>query len=623
MKKNLIYIGLLSIFSFLGCEDYLEKEPLDKLTNENFWVNETSLRSYSQDFYSSYFTGYAQDYRLFGGYFSGDSYNDDFLLTTATGTDRAQRFYFPASNTAAPNNSTVWKKQYEMIRKANVMLEHIPNMDIEESAKQHWTGIARFFRAIAHSTLVKEFGDIPFYDVAPGPEQLDLLYKDRDSRITVVDKILEDFDYAVDNVRADDGTLQINKYLVGSFMSRWMLFHGTWIKYHGSSVGGVGITVDNATIKRYLDGSIKGANAVIKSGKFKIGNSYNALFTSESLAGNPEIIFYREYVTGLACNALLAYNAKEDQELGAVSKDLIDSYLCMDGLPLAQSPLYKGKNDPSIENSFQNRDPRLYDSFVDSLRIMNSGLHSATSPTGYVSKKFLNEKWLADNEPYITGLLSPADAPVFRYAEVLLNYAEARYEVSLIGGDAFTQADLDISINQIRQRNLTKWGEAPAIARTMPTITLAGNKISVNGVIIEDPKRDPEIDPVLWEIRRERRIELVMEGRRSEDLNRWAKFEYLNTQKSAQPSDIVLGAWIKKEDYPGISDAVKLYNPNGDDSKEGYIMFYYYSGDKTAQRSFVKGDKNSERNYLRAVPLTEINKYSDAGYTLSQNPGWE
>ncbi len=623
MKKNLIYIGLLSIFSFFGCEDYLDKEPLDKLTNDNFWVNETSLRSYSQDFYSSYFSGYAQDYRLFGGYFSGDSYNDDFLLTTATGTDRAQRFYFPASNTAAPNNNTIWKKQYEMIRKANVMLENIPNMKIDEAAKLHWTGIARFFRAIAHSTLVKEYGEVPYYDVALSPDQLDLLFKDRDSRTEIVDKILEDFDFAVDNVRADDGTLQVNKYVVGAFMSRWMLFHGTWLKYHGTSVGSASKPVDNALIKRYLDGAIKGANAVIKSGKFKIGNTYNALFSSESLAGNQEIIFYREYVTGLYCNALMAYNAKEDQELGGVAKDLIDSYLCLDGLPVSQSPLYKGKADPSIQNSFQDRDPRLYDSFVDTLRIMNSGLHSATSPTGYVSKKFLNEKWLADNEPYITGLLSPADAPIIRYAEVLLNYVEARYEVSLIGGEAFTQTDLDVSINQIRKRNLTKWGESPAVVRTMPEIQLAGNKISVNGVIIEDPKRDTDVAPILWEIRRERRIELVMEGRRSDDLNRWAKFEYLNTQKGGKPADIVLGAWINKEDYPGIKSAVRLYNPNGDETKEGYIMFYYYTGDKTAHRTFVKGDINSERNYLRAVPLTEINTYSDKGYSLSQNPGWE
>lgn len=623
MKKNLIYISLFSIFALWGCEDFLDKEPLDKLRDEIFWENETSLRAYSQDFYSSYFTGYGQDYRIFGGYFSGDTYNDDFLLTTATGTDRAQRFYFPASNTIAPNDNTVWKKQYEIIRKANVMLERIPGMDVDEEIKQHWTAVGRFFRAMAHSALVKEYGDVPYFDTAPAPEQLDLPYKERDPRLVVVGKILEDFDYAVDYMREDDGLLQLNKSVAGAFMSRWMLFHGTWLKYHGTSTSPSAAQVDDGFIKSCLDGAIKGANAVIGSGRFKIGNTYNALFTSESLAGNQEIIFYREYVTGLAANALMAYNAKEDQELGGVTKGLIDSYLCSDGLPVSQSPLYKGKEDPGIANAFQERDPRLYDTFVDTLRIMNSGLHSATSPTGYVCKKFLNETWLANEEPFVTGLLSPADAPIIRYAEVLLNYAEARYEVSKLGGDAFTQADLDLSINQIRQRELTKWDEKPAVFRSLPAVSLTGNALSVNGITIDDPARDPEVDPVLWEIRRERRIELALEGRRGEDLDRWGKFEYLQTQAGAGLSAIVLGAWIKKGDYPGISDAVRLYNPDGDATNEGYIVFYYYEGDKTAHRTFVKGDLNSERNYLRAVPLTEINKYTDAGYTLSQNPGWE
>jgi len=612
MKKNLIYIGCLSILTLFGCDDYLDKEPLDKLTNENFWVNETSLRSYSQDFYSSFFTGYAQDYRLFGGYFSGDSYNDDFLLSTATGTDRAERFYFPASNTSAPNTDVVWKRQYEVVRKANVMLEQIPGMNIDEATKNHWTGIGRFFRAMAHSALVKEYGDVPHYDKAPFADELDLLYKDRDPRTTVVERILEDFNYAVENVRANDGTLQVNQYVVGAFMSRWMLFHGTWVKYH---------TGDNNAARRYLEGAVKGADVVINSGNFNIENTYNELFSSESLAGNPEIVFYREYTTGLLTNALMAYNAREDQEYGGVTEDAIESYLCIDGLPIGQSPLYKGASNPSIKNAFQDRDPRLYNSVVDSLRIMNSGLHSATSPTGYATKKFLNEEWLANNSPFITGLLSPADAPIIRYAEVLLNYVEARYEVSTLGGDAFVQADLDKSINQIRERNLSKWGETTS--SSLPKVTLAGNAISVNGTIINDPARDSDIDPILWEIRRERRTELLLEGRRSEDLNRWAKFEYLNTQNGSSISKTALGAWINKSDYPEISDAVRLYNPNGNSTNEGYIAFYYHSDDRTDHRSFIKGDPNSEKNYLRAVPITEINKYKDAGYSLSQNPSWD
>lgn len=623
MKKYFIYIGCFLFLSGMpSCDDFLDKDSLDKPTNENYWIDETSLRSYTQDFYNTFFVGYAQDYRAFGGYYSGDSYNDDFLLTSENGSDINQRLFFPLSNTTGINGvETVWTKQLEMVRKANVMLAKIPGMDITAEQSEHWTGVARFFRALAYSELVKTYGDVPYLDVAPEPKDVDILYKPRDPRLFVVNKILDDYNYALEHVRATDKKLQVDKYLVGALMSRNMLFHATWLKYHGTTVGPTSVPVANADLEKLFQGAIDGAEVVMNSGKFNIGNTYNALFTSETLASNPEIVFYREYTTGLYCNALMAYNAKEDQKLGGASANAIESYLCTDGLPIKQSSLYKGASDPSIKKSFIDRDPRLYDTFVDSVRILNSGLHAASSPTGYASKKFLNEDWLAANSPYITGLLSPADAPIIRYAEVLLNYVEARYETSKVGGAGFTQSDLDKSINQIRNRVLTKWGEKPAIDRTMPKVSLSGTNISVNGVVINDPDRDPAVDAILWEIRRERRIELMMEGRRNDDLNRWAKYEYLNTGNGTAPDKTILGAWIDKADYPGIKDAVKLYDPAqpGTTVTKGYIN--YYSTSK-AIRTFVKGNIESERYYLRAIPATQITIYKDKGYTLTQNPGW-
>jgi hypothetical protein len=625
MKKYLVYIGcFLMLASMPGCNDFLDKDPLDKLTNESYWVDETSLRAYSQDFYSTYFVGYAQDYRAFGGYFSGDSYNDDFLLTSDNVSDTDQRLFFPTTNTTGINGvTTTWDDQYKIVRKANVMLEKIPNMDITDEAKEHWMGIGRFFRALAYSTLVKTYGGVPYIDYAVDPADLDVLYKDRDDQVTVVNKILEDYDYALKHVRVTDGTRQVNKYVVGAYMSRNMLYHATWLKYHGTTVGTASQAVPNTELSKFFKGAIDGAQEVLNSGQFSIGNTYNALFTTDNLAGNGEVIFYREYTSGVATNAIMAYNAKEDQRLGGATIDAIESYLCLDGLPIGQSPNYQGATDPSIESAFKDRDPRLYDTFVDSLRILNSGLHPASSPTGFASKKFLNEDWLAADSPYVTGLLSPADAPVIRYAEVLLNYVEARYEISKVGGDAFAQADLDKSINEIRKRVLTKWGESPAVNRKLPTVTLSGNNLSVNGTIINDPVRDSDVDPILWEIRRERRIELMMEGRRSEDLNRWAKFEYLNTGAANSPTKKVLGAWINKSDYPGIEAAVKLFdpaNPSAATPTKGYIA--YYAVDEVL-RAFTKGDINSEKNYLRAIPVAQITIYKDKGYTLTQNPGWE
>lgn len=626
MKKYIVYISCaLSMMSLSGCEDFLDRDPQNKQTNDTYWLNETSLRTYAQDFYSSYFTGYGTDYTVFGGYFSGDNFTDDFL-TLAGGVRN-----FPVSATTDINASTgTWSSGYDVVYKANVMIEKIPGMSISDEAKNHWMSIARFFRAMAYSSMSKTYGGVPYIDKVLDPAvDKDELYKDRDSYLTVAQKILEDFQYALANVRLDDTKRQVNRYVVGAYMSRNMLYHATWLKYHGTTVGPDSKPVSDADLKALLQGAVDGANVVMNSGLYAIGNDYNGLFATDDLAGNKEIIFYREYTSGVTTNALMSYNASENQDMGGVTQNVMESYLCSDGLPIAQSPLYKGNIDPSIEYAFQNRDPRLYQTVVDSLRILNSGLSPmASSPTGYATKKFLNEQWFAEDSPYTKNIYSPADAPTIRYAEVLLNYVEARYEISKVGGDAFTQDDLDKTINRLRGRQLTKWGEKPEVKRTMPAVTLTGNSLAVNGITINDPVRDADVDPVLWEIRRERRMELIMEGFRGEDLRRWAKYEYLNSEEIVNgvemPDKTFLGAYVKKADYPGIktgADGVHLFNPadpGNTDPDEGYI---WYLNQKNV-RVFKKGDLNSERYYLRAVPAAEITTYKDKGYTLTQNPGW-
>lgn len=626
MKKYIVYISCaLSMMSLSGCEDFLDRDPQNKQTNDTYWLNETSLRTYAQDFYSSYFTGYGTDYTVFGGYFSGDNFTDDFL-TLAGGVRN-----FPVSATTDINASTgTWSSGYDVVYKANVMIEKIPGMSISDEAKNHWMGIARFFRAMAYSSMSKTYGGVPYIDKVLDPAvDKDELYKDRDSYLTVAQKILEDFQYALANVRLDDTKRQVNRYVVGAYMSRNMLYHATWLKYHGTTVGPDSKPVSDADLKALLQGAVDGANVVMNSGLYAIGNDYNGLFSTDDLAGNKEVIFYREYTSGVTTNALMSYNASENQDMGGVTQNVMESYLCSDGLPIGQSPLYKGHADPSIEYAFQDRDPRLYQTVVDSLRILNSGLSPmAASPTGYATKKFLNEQWFAEDSPYTKNIYSPADAPTIRYAEVLLNYVEARYEISKVGGDAFTQDDLDKTINRLRGRQLTKWGEKPEVKRTMPAVMLTGNSLAVNGITINDPVRDADVDPVLWEIRRERRMELIMEGFRGEDLRRWAKYEYLNSEEIVNgvemPDKTFLGAYVKNADYPGIktgADGVHLFNPadpGNTDPDEGYI---WYLNQKNV-RVFKKGDLNSERYYLRAVPATEITTYKDKGYTLTQNPGW-
>lgn len=609
MKNITRFLAIVVLLLATGCtKEFLDKKPLDKFTDDTYWTNEPNLRAYAQEIYLPLFEGYSTDFVNFGGFFTGDSWSNDFSRTSPTA--------FPRIVDEA-TNSAAWS--FATVRKANVMLEKIPTMKISEDAKKHWIGIARFFRAMAYSALVKNFGDVPYYDKVPASTDLAYLYKGRDAQLEVVDKVMEDYRFAVDNIQASDGRQQINKYVAGAYMSRWMLYHATWFKYHGSTIGQKSQQVPNEKLKSYFDAAIYGAQEVMASENYSIGDTYNELFSSDNLEGNKEVIFYREYASGLVTNALMSYNAKEEQIAG-LCKNALDDYLCADGLPISQSSLYQGTINPEIAGEFANRDPRLYQSFVDSLRL--PGLNANNSPTGYVCKKYLNEAWLATGSDYVNNNRSPADCPLIRYAEVLLNYVEARYEVSKVGGDPFTQNDLDATINKIRGRKLVKWGET--LGKTMPRLQLAGGSLAADGTVIADSRRDPSIDPILWEIRRERRIELMMEGHRGNDLRRWAKFEYLNTGTATTPTDINKGAWIVKSKYnpslfEGATPKLRLWYPTADQSA-GYL---WPCSVEKLQRTFTAGDPTSERVYLHTVTVEQINLYKGKGYTLYQTQGWE
>jgi len=135
---------------------------------------------------------------------------------------------------------------------------------------------------------------------------------------------------------------------------------------------------------------------------------------------------------------------------------------------------------------------------------------------------------------------------------------------------------------------------------------VVGNSPAVNGVVYDDPKRDPEVPSILWEIRRERRIELAMEGFRFNDLKRWKKLAYTDNFNRA---DINRGAWIRRSDYASLSNVVI---ENGAD--EGYII----PAARQAYRAF-----DNERVYLDPIPLDQIKLYQDQGVALTQNPGWQ
>lgn len=566
-KKYLIILCSLLITANSCKKDFLVRDPLDKFADDTYWRTEKEVSTFAWGFYTSYFTGYGSGF-TFGKYFSGETFNDDFGPSTPNA-------FIKTVPTSDGNWSFAW------VRKSNIFIDRVQKSTaLSTEAKKNWEGVGRFFRALEYNDLVKMYGDVPYYD-HPLEETSADLYKPRDNRILVLDNMLADMKYAADNVRTADGTTGpqkqiVNKMVVLSFMSRIFLYHGTYLKYHN---------VNPAKAAEYLEAARWAANEVMTKGGFSLNTKYRTVFSSLDLSGNPEVILFRQYNTAQSMHSLVSYVNREPQT--GASKNAIESYLCSDGLPIGLSPLYQ--QDHGIAKVMANRDPRIKETFVNTELRLN-GIASAYSTTGYSVLKFLMEDSSLWGTAEALSSTNTTDGPVIRYGEVLLNYIEAVAELGTI-----TQADMDKTINKLRDR--------PGIS--MPHLQVLGGMPAVNNVVYNDPRKDPSVSSLIWEIRRERRTELMMEGFRNDDLNRWMKFSYLDTEGN---KDINRGAWIDKASYPGAKVTLT-------DGATGYII--------PASAASTARIFNDDKVYLRPLPLDQIKLYKDQGVTLVQNPGWQ
>lgn len=590
MKKYIII--LFSIFLVLvSCQDYLDRKNLDTFDESNFWTNEGNMRLFAQGAYTAYFTGYGSGY-TWGNFFTGGAWADEYSSSAIW-----------TQNTATTGNGY----SFTWVRRANIMIDRVEKMPVSDEAKNHWRGIGRFFRAMEYSDLARAFGDIQWYDKEIQASDSLVSFKDRDPLPFVATKIMEDFQYAADNVRTNDGTLQINRDIVLAFMSRHLLYFGTYLKYYN---------IDQTVAATLLDKARWAADQLITSAKYSITDDYRAVFSSDNLSGNKEVIFYRQYETAKASHALVSYNNQEPQT-GTTLK-LVETYLASDGLPIKQSPLYNYALDNGLRfypDQYKNRDPRIAATLVDTLRIQ--GAHSAYSTTGFLCWKFL--PYTANNVDLIYNSSSNVtDAPIIRYGEILLNYAEAAAELG-----QFDQAAADRTINKLRNRAIKKNNLGNALIK-LPPMTISGTDVLAGATVINDPDRDPTVPPIIWEIRRERAVELAFEGFRKNDLKRWKKFEYLKTIETSGPTTMGKGAYIDFTKFTAAQvTAMKkfyFYYPNPTTQPNRAFIYNLYTAN--LRRDWQPGNSYYERQYLSAVPLDQIKLFSDLHKTLTQNPGW-
>lgn len=587
INLNILSAGLLlaTAVSFSSCDDFLTRDPQDTVTDvPSFWNNEENLRTSFLDYYTYFFPGYRSTWER----------ADNFAETNVADwtDDNAQEVATLFTKVAPTSDAGNWN--FKKIRNMNLLLSRIQSSTLGEEAKNHWSGVARLFRAMEYAKLVQKFGDVPYYDAVVGSTDNEQLYRARDPRTTVMDKVNEDLAFACTNIRVNDGTkgLTVNRAVAQGFASRIMLFEGTWQKYHANNT---------AKAAEYLKAAKDYAAALMQTNAYSIAPSYKSLTTSEDLAGNPEIIMYRSYVENVVMHSLMSFQNTE-MEMSSPSRSFVDAFLTKNGLPIHQAGNtdYKGKE---YAKEIQNRDPRLADNIDEESGLRLNGVAAVYAASGYYANRYVNKDLI--NKPGGMSNTNTTDAPVMKLNEVMLNYIEAAAELADLGQYTLTQADFDKTINAIRDRQSTK----------MPHVTLAGNALKVNGVEINDPDRDATVKPILWEIRRERRVELAYEGVRFNDLRRWGKLEYADMTKNKK---LNMGAWINKADYPENAEAlakITLCDENGKivTGNEGYIM---------PITEVAKMRVMADKDYLYPVPVDQITMYETHGFKLTQNPGW-
>ena len=614
MKKIIQILFIINILILSGCSDLLDRPPIQKGKDSTFWNSEIAVRVFANGFYSQYFNGYNSgwgvDYAPLRGYY----FCDDF---TSAGKQSGFETQAPESRTANTEGAA-WLQQYSgpnwnfaWVRKSNLLIDRVEQMKgvyLSDDAYKHWSAVGRFFRGYEYSRLVSVFGDVPYYDTPVSELETDRLYKARDSRTMVMDAVYDDFKYTLDNMRLSDGAAQhLNKYIAASFISRFMLFEGTWQKYHLNNT---------EKAKKYLELAVEAADFVIASGKYAFDTDFRSLFGTigAGLASSKEIIQYRHYDAAQSVyHHVASYSNGTESQTPAPNLDLAKAFICADGQPYQSSTLANA-NVLDLTNMIKTRDPRFEATFLDRPNINASTLLYAA--------KFIDRT----GPTYMGGGSYPAqygsntntnDAPVIRYAEVVLNWVEAKAELATMGGTAVVQADIDKSINAIRNRPL----DAVAIAKGIQKTTV----LNISS-IPADPNRDAEISPLLWEIRRERRMEFVYEHTRLLDIKRWKKIDYMNTA-AADNKDLKRGLWIDfntelptwlipgKEGKLQVEDAAgNIITYNGTNAS---AMIGYYIPESIQDR-----DPFNDRVYMAPVGRTQIAEYQDRGYTLSQTSGW-
>lgn len=571
MKKLFILSAIALVgASLTGCDDFLDdnRYPLSQQTvNPEFWSNPENVQAQINYFYEDFL-----------GYGNGTG-SGAFYFTWTTDDQCGRTAFADWKNLNVPSSSSNWSGPYTEIRRANLVIEGVNSSSITGSQANNFLGIARLYRAMQYFDLVKKYGDVPMVSQVLDPADTEILYGPRTSRNDVMDFVLEDLNFAIDNISTVANKTTFSVDLARAIKAEICLYEGAYARYHQK---------DATRAAKYFNEVVSAAEPI--ASKYTICDDYTSLYKSLRTAGggynglstNSEVIFMKAYEEGVFMHSIMDYSCASDGIAG-ITRDAFDSFLFLDGTIASKTTLNntdKGElaadgKSISIQNLLDVRDQRLAMTTYPNLLYQGmtwAGPNTANmwSKTGYGVSKYDN--WTFSNSDATSANRGWTCAPLYWGARLYLAILEAKAELGTI-----TDADLTKYMKPLWDR---------AGFTVAPTLALLNST--------NDPANDVNVSSLIWEIRRCRRCELMMDDDvRYWDLVRWRMLDHMDTTK-----------------YPKIIQGANVsMDPNASPTIGEYLDCSYGQ-----TRVF------NERQYLYPVPSGEIQLNPDI---LKQNPGWE
>jgi hypothetical protein len=585
MKNSIrIYIVLVSVTLLAACQkNVLDQYPTASISPNTFFTTENDLKAYTNLFYS-----YLPD--------AAFTYGESADNIVKSSVDREI-----SGTRVVPTTDGRWG--WGELRNINFFItsenvRKFPNAVIRDE----YIGLARFFRAFFYFEKVQSYGDVPWYSHVIETNDVEALMKARDPRTLVMDSVLADIDFAIAHLKTTKSVERVTKWTALALKSRIALYEGTWRKYHTE--------FNLSGADRFLNECVKASEELMNAGVYTVynkttgptGKPYQDLFASLTL--DPvadEVILGRRYSNDLAIrHGLQFYITARTQGKPGLEKRLVNSYLMSDGTRFTDKP---GYDTMQFYTEIQNRDPRL----AQTIRTpgykrvgatTTSSVDFEATMTGYQPIKWMNNTSMDGNGQ------SYQDMEIFRFGEVLLNYAEAKAELGTL-----TQEDINKSIKLLRDRV------------AMPNLDMVAANANPDPYQANlYPKVSGANKGVILEIRRERRIELVMENNlRWEDLMRWKEGHLLADPFKGMyfPGtgfyDLDRNGVAEIEIYAGAKPpATGPFQFPASDLSEGT------KGNILTNKNITK-TFNENRDYLWPLPIEDLTLNEN----LAQNPGWQ